>query len=47
VDIVEQLEVHSTTVRFYLEALVADGRLEPFVEPDLCLAHATLGKEAS
>ena len=33
VDIAEQLEVHPNTVRFHLEALVADGRAER-VEPD-------------
>ncbi|MFI5507469.1 helix-turn-helix transcriptional regulator [Mycobacterium sp. NPDC051804] len=33
VDIAEHLEVHPNTVRFHLEALVADGRAER-VEPD-------------
>jgi predicted ArsR family transcriptional regulator len=33
VDIAEQLDVHPNTVRFHLEALVADGRVER-VEPN-------------
>ena len=32
-DIAEQIEVHPNTVRFHLEALMADGRVER-VEPD-------------
>ncbi len=33
VDVAEQLGVHANTVRFHLEALIADGRVER-VEPD-------------
>lgn len=39
VDIAEKLEVHPNTVRFHLEALIGDGRVER-VEPD----HKRMGR---